>query len=75
MDYPRLLIPDDQAIHVELWREERKEDSFMVDKERVVKKDDYLMSFHKVMKTSQGIVTQAITHDSQNIPTPLQANP
>ena len=75
LDYPRLLIPDDQAIHVELWRDEKKEDSFVVDKERVVKKDDYLMSFHKVMKTSQGIVTQAITHDSQNIPTPLQANP
>jgi hypothetical protein len=69
------LIPDDQAIHVELWRDERKVDSFMVDKERVVKKDDYLMSFHKVMKTSQGIVTQAITHDPQNIQTPLQANP
>lgn len=72
---PTFSIPDDEEILLELIYDEKIIDTFFVNKYRVERRNDYQVSFHKLLTDIWPIVTRAASNDTENIKKYLQANP
>ena len=61
-NFPIFSIPDDEEIQISLSFSWQEIDTFFVHKSRVVDRDDYAESFHKIMFADWPIISYASTH-------------
>ena len=61
-NFPIFSIPDDEEIQISLSFSWQKIDTFFVHKSRVVDRDDFAESFHKIMLDNWPVISFASTH-------------
>ena len=66
-EFPQLSIPDDQEIQISLLLSWEKVDSFYAHQYRVNKRDDYGVSFHKILTQSWPIITRSASNEDVNL--------
>ena len=66
-DFPEFFIPDDQEIQISLLLSWQQIDWFFAHEYRVNKRDDYGVSFHKILTQDGPIITRSISNDDANL--------
>ena len=66
-DFPQFSIPDDQEIQISLLLSWQQVDWFFAHQYRVNKRDDYGVSFHKILTQSWPIITRSVSNEDVNL--------
>ena len=66
-EFPQFSIPDDQEIQISLSFSWQQIDSFYAHQYRVNKRDDYGVSFHKILAQSWPIITRSASNEDVNL--------
>ncbi len=66
-EFPQFSIPDDQEIQIYLLLSWEQIDSFFAHEYRVNKRDDFGVSFHKILTKNWPIVTRSMSNDDANL--------
>jgi len=67
INYPEFSISDNEEIQISLVLSWEKVDSFYAHEYRVDKRDDYGVSFHKILTQNWPIVTRSLSNDDVNL--------
>jgi len=65
--FPEFFIPDDQEIQISLLLSWQQIDWFFAHEYRVNKRDDYGVSFHKILTQDGPVITRSISNDDANL--------
>ena len=66
-EFPEFSIPDDQEIQISLLLSWQQIDWFYAHKYRVNKRDDYGVSFHKILTQSWPVITRSVSNEDVNL--------
>jgi len=66
-EFPQFSIPDDQEIQISLIFSWQQIDSFFAHQYWVNKRDDYWVSFHKILTQNWPVITWSLSNDDANL--------